>query len=83
VQNVKNETVAHRLEEEGSEPRLNLVMFMMDTVSRAQLFRKMYQTVEQLEHLNNTDTNEVFQFFRLHTVGFSTEQNTKAMYTGT
>jgi hypothetical protein len=55
---------------------------MTDTISRAQFFRKMRKTADVLNTLNATDDSEVFQFFRLHTNGFSTEWNTKAMYTG-
>jgi hypothetical protein len=88
VQNVVSQDVVDRLEKDKNsgqsvEPPLNLVLFMTDTVSRAQFFRKMRETAKTLESFNATADTEVFQFFRLHTVGHSTEPNTKAMYTGT
>lgn len=54
----------------------------MDTVSRKQFYRKMEEVVEYLEYLNSTNKYEIYQFFRLISNGFSTEYNTRAMYTG-
>ena len=61
---------------------MNLMLFMMDTVSRVQFFRKMEETIEYIEYLNSTGKYEVFQFFRLISNGFNTEYNTRAMYSG-
>lgn len=83
VQNVvKPGLTEHLRAMEDKTPRLNVLTIMLDTVSRAQMYRKMGKLVDVLTALNATDTVEVFQFFRLITNGFSTEQNTKAMYTG-
>ena len=61
---------------------MNLLLFMMDTVSRPQFYRKMEEVTEYLEYLNNTGKYEVFQFFRIISNGFNTEFNTRAMYSG-
>ena len=87
IQNVKNESVIDRLNAANAHrdpavTRMNLMVIMMDTVSRAQVFRKMPKTVAAMERINATDNFEVFQFFRLVANGFATEMNTKAMYTG-
>jgi len=85
TQNVRNETIIDRLETYPHAPgltRMNLLVIMIDTVSRAQVFRKMPATVSFLERLNATGSSEAFQFFRLFANGFATEMNTKAMYTG-
>ena len=85
IQNVRNETLIDRLishNKTTNSTRLNLLVFMLDTVSRAQIFRKMPNLVRSLETINSTGNSEVFQFFRLVSNGFATEMNTKAMYTG-
>jgi hypothetical protein len=85
VQNVKKAETVDRLRAQAKqrtvEP-MNLIVVMMDTVSRAQVFRKMESLTATLEHLNNTNSFEVFQFFRIISNGFNTEYNTRAMYTG-
>lgn len=61
---------------------MNLVLFMMDTVSRQQFFRKMGEVTKLLEEFNKTEKYETFQFFRIISNGFNTEYNTRAMYSG-
>lgn len=83
VQNVKENEVEMRLDFQSLQKTvkpMNLVVFMLDTVSRAQFHRKMSHTKQFLENLSQN--NEVFEFFKLNSNGFSTEQNTKAMFTG-
>ncbi|OMJ87057.1 hypothetical protein SteCoe_11298 [Stentor coeruleus] len=85
IQNVRNDTVYKRLKsqnEKRSVKPMNLILFMMDTVSRQQFFRKMKEMSEYLEHLNSTGKYEVYQFFRIISNGFNTEYNTRAMYSG-
>ncbi|CAG9331242.1 unnamed protein product [Blepharisma stoltei] len=85
IQNVPKKEVIERLDKENKQrtvPPMNLVVIMMDTVSRSQVFRKMNNLVNVLETLNKTGENEVFQFFRIISNGFNTEYNTRAMYTG-
>ena len=61
---------------------MNLIVFMMDTVSRQHFYRKMEEMTTYLEYLNNTGKYEVFQFFRIISNGFNTGFNTRAMYSG-
>lgn len=85
VQNVKNQSLVQKLQEDSTqrtvEP-MNLLVFMIDTVSRAQVFRKMPFLSSFFEEIHNSKDFEVFQFFRLMSNGFNTEYNTRAMYTG-
>lgn len=86
IQSVRNESLIDRLISQNppNSPitRMNLLVFMLDTVSRAQIYRKMPNIVQSLETINSTGNSQVFQFFRLISNGFATEMNTKAMYTG-
>ena len=86
MQNIRKEVVIDRLlsstPSNSTSTRMNLLVIMIDTLSRAQIYRKMPATVAFLEQLNSTGDSEVFQFFRLFANGFATEMNTKAMYTG-
>jgi len=87
IQSVRNESVIDRLIAQSAAipantTRMNLLVFMLDTVSRAQIYRKMPNLVQALETINATGNSQVFQFFRLVSNGFATEMNTKAMYTG-
>lgn len=81
VQNTMRENITEKLEN-YEVPRMNLLMFQIDTLSRAHFIRRMVETVKTLEELNNTESYEVFQTFRLTTIGYNTEINTKALYTG-
>ena len=81
VQNLKDENIKQRLGSfSRSGTKLNLLVFQIDTLSRAHFMRKMQATVDTLERLNST--YRVFQMLRLSTVGYNTELNTKAIYTG-
>jgi len=44
--------------------------------------RKMERTVDYLRYLNKTDIYNVNEFYRDVTLGFNTERNTRALYTG-
>ena len=83
MQNVKKPQVVNRLNsvKRATKP-MNFMLFMLDTVSRAQFFRKMKHLSGFLEELNSSSDYEVFQFFRVLTNGFSTDYNTRAMYSG-
>ena len=81
MQNVKNESLSERVLKYTS-PRMNLLIFQIDTLSRAHFMRRMVDTVSALESLNKTKGFEVFQTFRLSAIGINTEINTKALYAG-
>jgi hypothetical protein len=83
VQHQPSPDTLKRLEaEERAGPRYNLLVFQIDALSRAHFFRKMKRTVETLNYLNSTEEIEVFQMFKVVSNGFNTEENTKAIYTG-
>ncbi|CAG9322159.1 unnamed protein product [Blepharisma stoltei] len=85
VQNVVKDEVVKRIEgkmQERSVKPMNLVVFMIDTVSRARVYRKMQNLANYLENLNKTGNSQVFQFFRIISNGISTAFNTRAMYSG-
>ena len=81
TQNIVNEKVKEK-NKTYKQPRMNLLMFQIDTLSRSHFIRRMTETISVLEELNKTKEFEVFQTFRLATIGFNTEINTKALYTG-
>lgn len=80
VQHLPKKQVIDRLT--PSESRMNLLIFQIDTLSRSHFMRRMQQTVKTLESLNSSKDFEVFQSLRLSTIGYNTEVNTKALYTG-
>lgn len=82
IQNQPSPDALKRLETQSKGERYNLLMFQIDALSRAHFFRKMRRTVETLNFLNATDLVEVFQLFKVVSNGFNTEENTKALYTG-
>ncbi|CAG9316162.1 unnamed protein product [Blepharisma stoltei] len=83
VQNTPIDDVKQRLNNKTSEiSRMNLLIFQIDTLSRAHFMRKLVKTVKKMEFLNSTNEYDVFEMVRLSTIGFNTELNTKALYTG-
>lgn len=71
-----------RISEKRTKKPMNLILFMMDTVSRPQFYRKMKEVTNLFEEFNKTEKYETFQFFRIISNGFNTEFNTRAMYSG-
>ncbi|GAB4815444.1 hypothetical protein N2152v2_002490 [Parachlorella kessleri] len=67
----------------GAGAKLNIVFLFVDSVSRRHFFRRMPRTAAALEGIAKRGTADLYQFFRYHTVGFSTDPNTHALYTGT
>lgn len=64
---------------------LNVVCIFIDAVSRAHFHRRLPQTVKAIERLagrDSSDSPELFEFFRYHTVGLNTSPNTRAMWAG-
>lgn len=80
VQHIPNTTKFPNLPPETH--KMNLLIFQIDTLSRAHFMRRMQKTVQKLEALNKSENFEVFQMMRLSTIGYNTEVNTKALYTG-
>lgn len=71
--------------------KLNVIALFMDALSRKHFQRKFPKTIKVMERIqseyeaggkSNMDTTGIFQFFRYHAVDFSTDDNTRAMWTG-
>ncbi|KAJ2486533.1 hypothetical protein EV174_001049 [Coemansia sp. RSA 2320] len=62
--------------------RPNVVFLMLDAVSRRQFYRRLKKTAAVLKTLHNPGSSRLVELYRYHSVGFSTENNTKAMFVG-
>ncbi|KAJ2005560.1 hypothetical protein H4R26_001876, partial [Coemansia thaxteri] len=62
--------------------RPNVVFLMIDAVSHRQFYRRLKKTAEVLKTLHNPGSSRLVELYRYHSVGFSTDNSTKAMYTG-
>ncbi|KAJ2783358.1 hypothetical protein GGI15_002620, partial [Coemansia interrupta] len=62
--------------------RPNIVFLMLDAVSRRHFFRRLPKSANVLRSLERPGAHRLLELFRYHSVGFSTENNTRAMYTG-
>lgn len=82
----------------NTERPVNVLVLFFDAVGRRQLIRRLPKTMEVLENLHSPsndaplkknkettddrDGSRLFQFFRYHVLGFNTDPNTRALYTG-
>jgi len=82
VQNVKEQGILDKLSQLPKQDRMNLVVFQIDNLSRAHFIRTMKETGSTLRKLVDMGVIEIAEMLRMVTVGFNTEFNTKAMYTG-
>lgn len=79
------------------EKPLNVLVLFFDAVSRRHMLRKLPKSMRILSSLHSPSANpdgsplsdfskseglRLFQFFRYHIVGYNTNANTRAMYTG-
>ncbi|KAJ1936631.1 hypothetical protein FBU59_004993, partial [Linderina macrospora] len=62
--------------------RPNVVFLMLDAVSRRMVFRRLPRTAQVLRTLDQPGASRLLELYRYHSVGFSTDNNTKAMFTG-
>ncbi|KAJ2828425.1 hypothetical protein GGI24_002394, partial [Coemansia furcata] len=62
--------------------RPNVIYLMIDAVSRRQFYRRLPKSAEVLKTLHRPGNHRLFELYRYHSVGFSTDNNTKAAYTG-
>ncbi|KAJ2396686.1 hypothetical protein GGI05_001013 [Coemansia sp. RSA 2603] len=62
--------------------RPNVIFLMIDAVSRRQFFRRLPKSANIMRTLERPGNHRIFELFRYHSVGFSTDNNTRAMYTG-
>ncbi|KAI7828505.1 hypothetical protein BX661DRAFT_182212 [Kickxella alabastrina] len=55
---------------------------MLDAVSHRQFYRRLPKSAQVLKSIHRPGTNRLYELYRYHSVGFSTDNNTRAMYTG-
>ncbi|KAJ2607773.1 hypothetical protein H4S08_004707 [Coemansia sp. RSA 1365] len=60
----------------------NVIYLMLDAVSRRQFHRRLPQSVRVLRTLQDLKYTHLTELYRYHSVGFSTDNNTKAAYLG-
>ncbi|KAJ2857018.1 hypothetical protein J3B02_001276 [Coemansia erecta] len=68
--------------ERASHTRPNVVFLMLDAVSHRQFYRRLPKSVQVLRTLHRPGINRMYELYRYHSVGFSTDNNTRAMYIG-
>ncbi|KAJ2063734.1 hypothetical protein GGI17_001520 [Coemansia sp. S146] len=71
-----SETPQMRLE------RPNVVYLMLDAVSHRQFYRRLPKSAKVLKTIHRLGSHRLFELYRYHSVGFSTDNSTKAAYTG-
>ncbi|KAJ1724815.1 hypothetical protein LPJ53_000951 [Coemansia erecta] len=67
---------------QAERKRPNVIFLMIDAVSRRQFFRRLPKTANVMRTLERPGNHRILELFRYHSVGFSTDNNTRAMYTG-
>ncbi|KAJ2787833.1 hypothetical protein GGI15_000402 [Coemansia interrupta] len=67
---------------QAERKRPNVIFLMIDAVSRRQFFRRLPKSANIMRTLERPGNHRIFELFRYHSVGFSTDNNTRAMYTG-
>lgn len=60
----------------------NVLIIMMDAVSRLHAVRKLPATMAAMQRLQRDDAMDVYEFLRYHASGFSTGLSTIPLYTG-
>ncbi|KAJ2535379.1 hypothetical protein IWW43_001674 [Coemansia sp. RSA 1935] len=60
----------------------NVIYLMLDAVSRRQFHRQLPHSAHILRTLHQPGVSQITELFRYHSVGFSTDNNTKAMFLG-
>ncbi|KAJ2732947.1 hypothetical protein IW152_003441 [Coemansia sp. BCRC 34962] len=62
--------------------RPNVIYLMLDAVSHRQFYRRLPKSAQVLKTIHRPGSHRLFELYRYHSVGFSTDNNTKAAYTG-
>ncbi|KAJ2461256.1 hypothetical protein GGF42_000310 [Coemansia sp. RSA 2424] len=62
--------------------RPNVIYLMLDAVSRRQFYRRMPKSAQVLKTLHRPFNHRLYELYRYHSVGFSTDNNTRVAYTG-
>ncbi|KAF9578075.1 hypothetical protein BGW38_006334 [Lunasporangiospora selenospora] len=71
-------------DQDGSASRKpNVLILYMDAVSRRQFYRRLAKTASTIERLDRTADGglQLHEFFRYHSVGLNTNDNTRTLYT--
>ncbi|KAJ1812223.1 hypothetical protein LPJ60_006595, partial [Coemansia sp. RSA 2675] len=55
---------------------------MLDAVSHRQFYRRLPKSAQVLKTIHRPGSQRLFELYRYHSVGFSTDNNTKAAYLG-
>ncbi|KAF8966184.1 hypothetical protein BGZ46_000438 [Entomortierella lignicola] len=81
--NGEDPTTTSTLNEGRTKP--NVMVIFMDAVSRRQFYRKLAKTSSLLGSLDKTAQGgpQLHEFFRYHSVGFNTDDNSRAIYSNT
>ncbi|KAJ2781585.1 hypothetical protein GGI15_003183 [Coemansia interrupta] len=62
--------------------RPNVMFLFLDAVSHRQFYRRLKKTAKVLASLHRPGKSELTELYRHHSLGFSTDNSTKAMYIG-
>ncbi|KAJ1923158.1 hypothetical protein GGI09_001667 [Coemansia sp. S100] len=62
--------------------RPNVIYLMLDAVSHRQFYRRLPKSAQVLKALHRPGSHRLFELYRYHSVGFSTDNSTKATYVG-
>ncbi|KAJ2059479.1 hypothetical protein GGI17_004359 [Coemansia sp. S146] len=62
--------------------RPNVVYLMLDAVSDRQFYRRLPKSSQVLKTIHRPGNHRLFELYRYHSVGFSSDNNTKAAYIG-
>ncbi|KAJ2493127.1 hypothetical protein IWW37_000777 [Coemansia sp. RSA 2050] len=62
--------------------RPNAVYLMLDAVSRRQFYRRLPKSAQVLKTIHRPGSHRLVELYRYHSVGYSTDNNTKAAYMG-
>ncbi|KAJ2225638.1 hypothetical protein H4R99_007051 [Coemansia sp. RSA 1722] len=67
---------------QASKIRPNVIFLMLDAVSHRQFYRRLPKSAQALRTLHRPGIHRIYELYRYHSVGFSTDNNTRAMYIG-
>ncbi|KAJ2550919.1 hypothetical protein EV175_003885 [Coemansia sp. RSA 1933] len=62
--------------------RPNVIYLMLDAVSHRQFYRRLPKSARVLKTLHRPGSHRLNELYRHHSTGFSTDNNTRAMYLG-
>ncbi|KAJ2686952.1 hypothetical protein IWW39_003266 [Coemansia spiralis] len=62
--------------------RPNVVYLMLDAVSHRQFYRRLPKSAQVLKTIHSPGSQRLVELYRYHSVGYSTDNNTKAAYLG-